>query len=408
MTRFLTCALALVLSVATLRAQETEAKAAPADPRANVLRVATWNLLNLFDEVDDPDRPDEDTDPKSFADMVAMARFLDEIEADVVGVQEVENRRILERLNSYLERPFAYVELIEGNDFRGIDVGILSRVPIERAASHRQMPLEGDQRYSRDFPFFRLRPTDRDALQVGVVHLKSKRGDKKTSDAWRHAEAMGVATVVKRQLELEPKTPCLVMGDFNDRRDSEPLAPIFGVLEDLTAKLVPESDRFSFVHRGEPEQIDFILTANLRATRARILHRPDNPSDHHPVIVDFDLGAPIRRVAVPSNGAPRPPQRPVIDARNLEEIGRNFLKEVTIEGSVAKVFRPKSGGVLLNFDADFRKAITVYVPRESIETLGDLDALVGQRVRVSGPVGKHRDALQIRLSRPEQLERPKR
>lgn len=103
----------------SLLAQATTATAQ--DSRAQTLRVATWNLLNLFDDADEPDKPDEGTDPKSWVEMRELARFIDEIDADVIGVQEVENRRILGRLNQMLKKPYGYVELIEGNDARGID-----------------------------------------------------------------------------------------------------------------------------------------------------------------------------------------------------------------------------------------------------------------------------------------------
>ena len=49
--------------------------------------------------------------------------------------------------------------------------------------------------------------------------------------------------------------------------------------------------------------------------------------------------------------------------------------------------------------------MTVYIPREAVKRFGKIDQLVGKKVRVSGPVGKHRDTWQIRLTRPAQLER---
>jgi endonuclease/exonuclease/phosphatase family metal-dependent hydrolase len=385
----------------SLLAQATTATAQ--DSRAQTLRVATWNLLNLFDDADEPDKPDEGTDPKSWVEMRELARFIDEIDADVIGVQEVENRRILGRLNQMLKKPYGYVELIEGNDARGIDVGIMSRVPVTRVASHRLMELKDEQCFARDFPLFRIEPAKGMAIELGVMHLKSKRGKKAASDAWRRAEAQGVSDILKRQRKLEPDVPVMIMGDFNDNRSAQTLEPLFSWLDDPTKALVSDKDRFTFVHRGEPEQIDFLLTKGIAAKKAWIWHRPDNPSDHRPVIVEFPLGRKIERAVLPAGQGEAEPKRPQINARDLAAFKHHFLKEVTAKGRVTKVFRPKSGGALLNFPEDFRTAITVYIPREATKRFGKLDQLVGKNVLISGPVGEHRDTYQIRMTRPVQL-----
>jgi endonuclease/exonuclease/phosphatase family metal-dependent hydrolase len=59
---------------------------------------------------------------------------------DILLVQEVENRRILERFNrEYLQKAqYQTVVLLEGDDVRGIDVGVLSRLPLaEQPVLHR-------------------------------------------------------------------------------------------------------------------------------------------------------------------------------------------------------------------------------------------------------------------------------
>ena len=68
---------------------------AATDARATTLRVATWNLLNLFDDADEPDKPDEGTDPKSWIEMRELSRFSDAFSAVVLLLKVVENLRIL-------------------------------------------------------------------------------------------------------------------------------------------------------------------------------------------------------------------------------------------------------------------------------------------------------------------------
>jgi hypothetical protein len=69
------------------------------------------------------------------------ARVIAEVNADVLITIEVENRPTLERFNKQVlgaefDREYPHVMVIDGNDARGIDVGVLSRFPIERLRSH--------------------------------------------------------------------------------------------------------------------------------------------------------------------------------------------------------------------------------------------------------------------------------
>lgn len=406
-------ALMLGAAVAPLSAQvEAPAATATVHERAHELaperrlRLGTWNLLNVFDDVDEPGRPDEGTDPKSWIELGMMARAIDDMDVDVLGVQEVENRRVLERLNERLERPFAYVELIEGNDHRGIDVGLLSRLPITAVTSHRLRELGDGRRFARDFPLFRVTLARDRAIEIGVVHLKSKRGKSATSDAWRRAEAEGIRGILDRRLALDPKTPLVVMGDFNDTRDATSLEPLFTLLADPSARLVPDAGRWTYAYRGEREQIDYILvTRSLDVRAAHVLHRDDSCSDHAPLLLDVDAGVALERAVVAAGLAPAAPARPELRADDLAALRAYLLKEVRMVGTVTDVFRPRSGGAVLNFLKDYRKACTVFVPRGALERFPDLEELVGARIAVSGPVSRHRDVLQIRLAHPEQIER---
>ena len=369
------------------------------------LRVATWNLLNLFDNHDHPIKPDEGTPPKSFAGLKRLARVIDELDADLLGVQEVENREVLLALNRHLERPYLHVELLEGNDFRGIDVGLLSRFPIERVSSHRLQALDGDHRFARDFPLYRVRLGKDRFVEVGVVHLKSKRGKKARSDAWRLAESQAIRRIVKRVRESEPSTPVVVMGDFNDARDAETLAPIMSTMRDATLS-IPLEKRHTFTFRGRGEQIDFIMTTpDLPAISARIRPAADSPSDHRPVVVELKSGVKLSRPETPPGGPWKPPVPERVSARDLEALARLMLQEVELEGSVVAIHRGNSGrSASLNFHKEYRRAAVVYIPPEALAGLPDPDGLIGKTVRVSGPISTYRGAFQVVLRHPEQLE----
>ncbi|MCA9321392.1 MAG: endonuclease/exonuclease/phosphatase family protein [Planctomycetes bacterium] len=372
---------------------------------ARRLRVATWNLLNLFDNYDEPDKPDEGTAPKSGAELAAMARVIDEMDADILGVQEVENRRALEMLNQYLDRPYLWVEVIEGNDHRGIDVGLLSRFPIERVTSHRMQALTTDHRFARDLPVFRVRYAPERVVDIGVIHLKSKRGAKAESDAWRLAEATGIRRILEASRKVEPEVPVLLMGDFNDTRLAGTLDPVFSWMEDLT-KQIPVDQRYTFTHDGQGEQIDFILQHGALPLRGAQIVRPeDNPSDHAPVFVNFDAGVDLVRVESPAGQRAPRTKPPELHVNDLQGLRSHVLKEVAMTGKVVAVHRPRGGrSASLNFHEDYRKAGVVYIPPSALDRFEDLDALVGKKVRVTGPVSLYKETPQVTLTRRDQLQ----
>lgn len=396
-----TCAMLLVLGFClNLLAQEPPASIMP----HSTLRVATWNLLNLFDNIDDPGHADEGTDPKSLADLKVMASVVDAMNADVLGVQEVENRRILQQFNRCLISPYPYVELLEGNDPRGIDVALLSRFPITKSSSHRLRDIGNGRHFSRDFPVFRVRVNEQTAIHFGVVHLKSKRGKKASSDAQRKAEATAVAGVVASTQSLHPKIPFVVMGDFNDFPVADTLSPLFDVMADAMA-LLPVEQRVSYIYNNKGQQIDLVMhTKNLKVKTARFLNPPHNPSDHRPGLVEFEVpGALVRPAAARGRRFPKH-EKIEINATDLPQLEMHDFQEAFVTGRVVKVHRPKGGySVSLNFHENYRSACTAYIPADALSRLPDMDGLVGRTVTLIGPICKRRGAFQVRITNASQL-----
>ena len=101
------------------------------------------------------------------------ARVIRDIKADVVGAIEVDNRIALLRFNDQLlpsvdATAYKHVMLIDGNDDRGIDVGVLSRFPIATMRSHVDDRKANALVFSRDCPEYEVRVALwRDALSAG-------------------------------------------------------------------------------------------------------------------------------------------------------------------------------------------------------------------------------------------------
>jgi hypothetical protein len=88
------------------------------------------------------------------------AEVIKAIDADIQRVVEVEDRLTLERFNQSLfkgGRAYPYNISIDGNDPRGIDVGLLARVEAARGRVERRGLFEAD-RLTKKLPSGQVRP----------------------------------------------------------------------------------------------------------------------------------------------------------------------------------------------------------------------------------------------------------
>ncbi|MFD5798418.1 endonuclease/exonuclease/phosphatase family protein [Streptomyces diastatochromogenes] len=152
-------------------------------------------------------------------------RVVSEVDADILLTVEVEDRLTLERFNKQIlegalgRRPYPYNLLIDGNDPRGIDIGILSRHPITSVRTHifdTDPEHPEDRIFSRDCPEFEIQ-LDGSPLVILGNHLKSKFQD---NPELRLAQARRVAEIYQAALERTPHV--MVAGDLNDDPNSAP------------------------------------------------------------------------------------------------------------------------------------------------------------------------------------------
>lgn len=158
-------------------------------------------------------------------------RVVSEVDADILLTVEVENRLSLERFNTQVlagaldRRPYPYALLIDGNDPRGIDIGIFSRYPITSIRTHlfETNPDRPSQRlFSRDCPEFEIQLNGTPLVILGN-HLKSKSQD---DPELRLAQAKRVAEIYRAALERTPHV--IVAGDLNDHPTSDAAAALEG------------------------------------------------------------------------------------------------------------------------------------------------------------------------------------
>ncbi|WP_294124263.1 endonuclease/exonuclease/phosphatase family protein [Sphingomonas sp.] len=168
------------------------------------------------------------------------ARVIDTVNADILVVIEAEDRTSLCRFDEQVLKaiggaPYDHIMLIDGNDERGIDVGLFLRAPAEISLMRSHVDDAGPSGplFSRDCPEYHIALPGGKRLCVLANHLKSKGyGTPAQSNARRKAQAKRVRQIYDG-LRADGVDHIAVMGDFNDTLDSDPLSPLLGSGSDL-------------------------------------------------------------------------------------------------------------------------------------------------------------------------------
>jgi len=176
-------------------------------------------------------------------------QVLRDVDADILAVIEAEDRVALKQFSDFVldkvgGTPYSQVMVIDGNDDRGIDVGLMTKVGYEiglmRSHIHDLKP-DGAPIYSRDCPEYEVHTPSGEVIWVIPNHFKSKfGGDSQESRDKRLAQATRTAEIYQR-LRSEGHDSIVVLGDLNDTPDTAPLQPL---LEGTDLKDVSEHSSF--------------------------------------------------------------------------------------------------------------------------------------------------------------------
>jgi endonuclease/exonuclease/phosphatase family metal-dependent hydrolase len=264
------------------------------------LTIATWNVKNFYNDVLDDDADFEEVDPNYAQHRAAIGLVLASLEADIVMFQEVEHDGVLIDLDAVeLDGAYPHVAHVDGNDPRGVDVALLSKLPIDAVVSHRHetFPKQGTNaplyKFARDVLEVHFTFNGRPLVLLGV-HFKAKNDDDPDK---RLAEAQRTRAIADQLRADDPERAVLVLGDFNDLPGSEPYLAVVGPASDAfanAADLVSTADRFTFVFNGNEELVDHQMMAPRLTTlleSATILHAAevDAASDHAPLVATYQI-----------------------------------------------------------------------------------------------------------------------
>lgn len=174
---------------------------------------------------------------KAAAETAAIAERIGRIDLDVLAVQEVEDIDTLRAFNrDTLGAMYPHVVLVEGNDDRLIDVGILSRLPLGAVTSWQRAVHPGEPAkliFSRDLLEVEVLSSDRKRRLFTLfnTHLKSQLisygedpvAGKAANDTRRTLQSEMVRDIVAAR--TRPDASFVILGDMNDVPTSTCLQP---------------------------------------------------------------------------------------------------------------------------------------------------------------------------------------
>ncbi len=239
-----------------------------------------------------------------------IAELIDTHKADIVGLVEVENRAVLEKVKSYLADPGEWeIAFDEGRDtYTGQDVAILTKfriVPgsVTNFPDEREVYfVDGQERDVNPSKILGVElKVDNQPFYILITHLISRRNP-------RDAKRLAQATVVRRQAVkglMEDKN-VIVMGDMNDTPGTPVINRLRG-FDDIwgdflqTASGVEMDDRYTYIYEDQKNLLDHILISpSLRdefrsvekAKRCEIIDVGEL-SDHRAVLARLRIEHPV-------------------------------------------------------------------------------------------------------------------
>lgn len=191
-------------------------------------RVAAYNVENYLDQ------SSESRQVKSSAARAKIRESILAIRPDVLALEEMGSTNALLELRDSLNRAgldLPYWEHVAGWD-TNIYVAILSRFPFTARRSHtNESYLLSGRRFhvSRGFGEVDIQVTTNYSFTLIAAHLKSKRTVIMADEAeMRLEEARLLREKVDARLAADPKANVVVLGDFNDTKDSPSTKAVIG------------------------------------------------------------------------------------------------------------------------------------------------------------------------------------
>lgn len=198
--------------------------------------IGFYNLENLFDTDDDPKTDDAEYlpdgsnkwDSTKYANkLLNMSTVIADIGTEltpdglaVLGVAEIENKRVLEDLVAMplLEKRGYKIVHYDSPDRRGVDVGMLYQekyFKLKNSKSYRLVFPNDPDYFTRD-QLVATGEMDGEEVSIIVAHWPSRRGGQQASEPNRIEAAKLGRKIIDSLLTINPSAKIILMGDLND------------------------------------------------------------------------------------------------------------------------------------------------------------------------------------------------
>ena len=266
------------------------------------LKIATYNVENLFD-LQRSGHEYKEYIPNTKArwntknyniKLKNIARVIKDIDADIIGLQEIESKQALKDLRFILKQNGLYYQYYKIANYKetNIKVAFLSKVPF--VYTH-EVAVQSSYKY-RNILEAKFKINDKN-LFILVNHWKSKAGP----------ESMRIVSakkLLKRTQELGEDKNIILLGDFNSHyeenilfkrkrkhNDTDGVTGINDILNTLDYKArassvdVDEGDfynlwydtqideRYSYIYRGKKEALDNILVSSSLLQQSNVYYK---------------------------------------------------------------------------------------------------------------------------------------
>ncbi|MBN2681902.1 MAG: hypothetical protein JXR58_05305 [Bacteroidales bacterium] len=274
------------------------------NPRGD-FRIMFYNVENLFDTYDDPQKNDDEFLPEgtrywSNYRMYDKLRNISKVivaigeweTPEIIGFCEIENRFVLEKLveNSPLVNLNYKIIHFESPDRRGIDVGIIYNSnrfkPLFKQAIEVVFPYD-TARKTRDILYVKGVLGNEDTVHVFVNHWPSRYGGQMVSEPGRITAAGIVRKKVDSIMQSSPLANIVITGDFNDEPENISMSKILRAntklenfsdtsLYNIAAHLL-EKGRGTHKYQGNWGVLDqFIVPGTMITGKSTLNLKPNN------------------------------------------------------------------------------------------------------------------------------------
>ena len=236
------------------------------------LSIGFWNVENLFDLIDNPDKRDEEfalygrknvTQEIYDLKIKNSVEVLRDLDVDILGLCEVENMNVLNDLNDAFTDIEYEIIHYESPDERGIDNAFLYNPSKFKVLSSKPIAnsLSGDDK-TRDILYVKG-TFNRSLIHIFVNHWPSNYGGKEKSIPKRNFTSKLLLGEIQKVKKAEAEPNIVLLGDFNENPDDKNVLLLESAgLTNLMMAMIDKKDIGTYIYRGTNYLYDQIIVSN--------------------------------------------------------------------------------------------------------------------------------------------------